>query len=262
MRILSQTSCRRRISDSAVSKQSAAASSVSNRVAQEPSAPSADLLQRWQWSSPSSTRADSGNEADSHSSDGSGSSGVSRTGSRYSFKFPWAVSSSDGSQHGSSSKAGSCSHGMAVDCAGGDHSVDGHPRSRNPKAHDAAQLTSLSVQQRRSSKKRSRPGSLVVQPAVRVSAAEDSASAGGGTSPGTMLVHGRPATASAAAAAPARPPAPAEVPSGWHWGPPDPVKAAAWAGARKAVRFASLPADAARGAAQIVSYPVRCPQQL
>lgn len=39
----------------------------------------------------------------------------------------------------------------------------------------------------------------------------------------------------------------------WHWGPPDPGRAAMWAGAR-AARFAS---PAVRGAAQLVSFPLR-----
>ena len=140
---------------------------------------------------------------------------------------------------------------MSIHSAGGDHTADAMPRTPNP-----VNLSPPLVRHKRLRKLR--PGSVVVKPSVRI-AASKALPAAEGAPPDTMLVHGRPATASSAAATPAAASADLEQrpPAAWHWGPPDPVKAAAWAGARKAVRFASLPADAARGAAQIVSYPVR-----
>lgn len=160
------------------------------------------------------------------------------------------------------------SHGMALNLAGGDHSTDGHPHTPNSAAGGGGtQLTSLAVQQQRSpqrGRKRGAPGSLVVQPAVRIAALPPpTAPAAAGSMP-TGMINGRPATVDSGADAAAaderpKPDANAPAPAGWHGGPPDPRRAAAWEGARRAARFASLPvAEAARGAAHIVSYPVRC----
>ena len=208
-------------------------------------------LGSWQRSCPDGSVSGSSTDDDAISSNGSADSAATRTSSRRSFRFPWAGSNGSSSDGSSRAPSSASDHGMLLDSAGGDHTADAMPRTPNP-----VKLSPPLVRHKRPRK--ARPGAMVVEPSVRI-AASKALPAAEGAPPDTMLVHGRLATASSAAATP--PAASADLeqrpPAAWHWGPPDPVKAAAWAGARKAVRFASLPADAARGAAQIVSYPVR-----
>jgi hypothetical protein len=235
----------RSLGNGATSAQSSHSSLAGSCVASDPSAPHLGQLGSWQRRRLDGSVSDSTDD-DDVSSNGSADSAASRTSSRRSFRFPWA-----GSNGSSRAPSPASHHGMSVDSAGGDHTADAMPRTPNP-----VKLSPPLVRHKRFRK--ARPGSMVVKPSVNI-AASKALPAAEGAPPDTMLVHGRPATASSAAAT--LPAASADLeqrpPAAWHWGPPDPVKAAAWAGARKAVRFASLPADAARGAAQIVSYPVR-----
>ena len=234
---------------------SARSSLPSSHLVAQSVAPRSGLLDRWQRSHPdgsvSGTTDDDASSIRSSSSNDSTRTAARDVGSRTAFRFPWPK----GYGRGGSARAHRAHGGMSVDSAGGDHTTDAMPRTPNPKrsAHSSPHPAV-----KRWYRHRPRPGSLVVKPSIRV-ATSSSSSAAGGASPGTMLIDGRPATASTAAATPPAGSASLDQqpPAAWHWGPPDPMKAAAWAGARRAVRFASLPADAARGAAQIVSYPVR-----
>lgn len=242
----------RSLGNGATSAQSSHSSLAGSCVASDPSAPHLGQLGSWQRQRLDGSVSDStDDDTSSNGSADSADSAATRTSSRRSFRFPWAGSNGSNSNGSSRARSRASDHGMSVDSAGGDHTADAMPRTPNP--------VNLSPPQMRHKRHRkARPGAMVVKPSVRI-AASKALPAAEGDPPDTILVHGHPATASSAAATP--PAAPADLeqrpPAAWHWGPPDPVKAAAWAGARKAVRFASLPAGAARGAAQIVSYPVR-----